>query len=330
MTDGTESTLLKAYEAVKERKVPVKTAARQFGVPENTLRDRVKGRIDPFDFCTGGDTTLSREEEVLVEHLQAMSLLGYGYTNTKLQQVAGELAFDMGKKRKNKPMSNNWLNGFLRRWEASIKSFTPRSLDSNRARSSTPEIVSAYYYNLRQILTKYNLTDKPQHIYNLDETGLQPDHRPPNVIGPLNTKPQAITSPRSTTTTLIGCVNAVGNSVPPFFVFKGKRMNSDLMDGASTGARGEMSESGWSNLEIFETYLKEHFLPFARAGTDTSQPVLLIFDGHSSHVSPTLIKWAQSQNLIFFVLPAHTSHILQPLDVSIFGPFKSFYYTECL
>jgi transposase-like protein len=94
-------TLLKAYEAVKERKVPVKTAARQFGVPENTLRDRVKGRIDPFDFCIGGDTTLSREEEeVLVEHLEAMSLLGYGYTNTKLQQVAGKLALDMGKKKK--------------------------------------------------------------------------------------------------------------------------------------------------------------------------------------------------------------------------------------
>ena len=56
---------------------------------------------------------------------------------------------------------------------------------------------------------------------------------------------------------------------------------------------------------------------------------MLIFDGHASHVSRALINWAMSNNLILFVLPAHTSHILQPLDVSIFGPFKAFYYREC-
>ncbi|XP_053372904.1 uncharacterized protein LOC123565518 [Mercenaria mercenaria] len=322
--------LLKAFEAVKEKKVPVKRAARQFDVPENTLRDRVKGRIDAKNFCIGGETTLSREEEeVLVEHVEVMGQLGYGYTNTKLQQIAGELAYEMGKKKTNKAMSNNWLYGFMNRWQKRLVSLSPRSLDSYRAKCSTPEAVSSYFRNLQDTLKRYDLLDKPQNIYNLDETGLQPDHRPPNIIAKLNSKPQAITSPRSTTTTLIGCVNAIGNYVPPFFVFKGKRFNPDLMESTSSGARGEMSESGWSNGDIFKKYLTEHFLPYARAGADTSQPILIIFDGHSSHISPSLIKWARSQNIILFVLPAHTSHILQPLDVSLFGPFKSFYYSGC-
>jgi hypothetical protein len=112
-------------------------------------------------------------------------------------------------------------------------------------------------------------------------------------------------------------------------VFKGKRFNSELMNGATFGARGEMSDSGWSNGELFSAYLKEHFLPYARSGTDDSQVILLLFDGHSSHVSPSLIKWARSRNLILFCLPAHSSHFLQPLDVSLFGPFKTFYYSEC-
>ena len=30
-----------------------------------------------------------------------------------------------------------------------------------------------------------------------------------------------------------------------------------------------------------------------------------------------------------FVLPAHTSHLLQPLDVSDFGPNKKYCYNEC-
>ena len=32
---------------------------------------------------------------------------------------------------------------------------------------------------------------------------------------------------------------------------------------------------------------------------------------------------------MLFVLPSHTSHLLQPLDVAVFGPFKTFYNSEC-
>ncbi|KAH3843766.1 hypothetical protein DPMN_117297 [Dreissena polymorpha] len=75
----------------------------------------------------------------------------------------------------------------------------------------------------------YDFFNKPQFIYNVDETGIQPEYRPPNVIAPLHEKAQAVTSPRSTTTTIIRCVNTVGNSIPPFFVLKDKRQNPDLM-----------------------------------------------------------------------------------------------------
>ena len=30
-----------------------------------------------------------------------------------------------------------------------------------------------------------------------------------------------------------------------------------------------------------------------------------------------------------FVLPPHRSHLLQPLDVGVFGPFKKYYHSEC-
>ena len=34
-------------------------------------------------------------------------------------------------------------------------------------------------------------------------------------------------------------------------------------------------------------------------------------------------------DIILFVLPAHTSNILQLLDVAVFGPFKNYYYSAC-
>lgn len=240
-----------AYKAVREKGIPVQRAARTYGVPEQTLRDRVKGFVNHFSAKQGGETFFSHEEEVvLMEHLKTMAQLGYGFTNTQLQHTAGELAFDMGKKKNNKPMSNCWLYGFMKRWNGQLASLKPRKLDSNRARSTTPENITEYYRNLKDIFDKYNFHVKPHLIYNVDETGLQPEHRPPNVIAPPNTKPQAITSPRSTTTTVIACANAVGNSIPPYFVFKGKRFNPDLMKGATPGASCTMSDSGWSNRNL--------------------------------------------------------------------------------
>lgn len=327
-TKYTAEALLNAYNEVKKTKLPVERVAAKYGIPPQTLRDRVKGLIDPKDCAAGRDTLFTADEElILVEHAEVMSQMGYGYTNIQLQHLAGDLAYDFGRRKTNKPLTNSWLYSFLGRWSQRLASRNPQRLESNRAKHSTPEVLVTYYNNLEKVLDDYDLKDKPQFIYNLDETGLQPEHRPPNIIGSVNSKAQAVTSPRSTTVTVIGCCNAIGNSIPPFFIFKGKRFMPELMNGASAGAHGTVSDSGWSNSVIFQQYLQEHFLPIINKNPE--QHILLLYDGHTSHISTTLIEWAKNHKIILFVLPPHTSHLLQPLDVGVFGPFKRYYHSEC-
>ena len=115
---------------------------------------------------------------------------------------------------------------------------------------------------------------------------------------------------------MIGCGNASGIAVPPYFVFKGKRMMDDLINGATPGAAGTVSETGWSNTKVFIQYLSNHFLNFIPGRND--DPVLLLPDGHKSHVAVDIIEWAQERNIIIHILPAHTSHILQPLDIGCY------------
>ena len=116
----------------------------------------------------GSETVFSNEEELtLVEHLEAMCDLGYGYTNTLLKQTAGELANSLGKRARTTPLSNNWFYGFLRRWGSRLTTLKPRSLDSTRAKSATPEKISSYYDSLNETLKKHQLLDKPQFIYNI-------------------------------------------------------------------------------------------------------------------------------------------------------------------
>ena len=72
--------------------------------------------------------------------------------------------------------------------------------------------------------------------------------------------PQSITSQRSSTTTIVAGGSAVGNYIPPYYIFQGKRWNGDLLKGAPAGSNGEMSKSGWSNSVIFKNYLTKHFV----------------------------------------------------------------------
>ena len=85
------SNLLKAYNAVKEKRLPVKVAAPQFGVPVMTLRDRVLGKVSLETTKPGPDSLFSMQEELtLVEHLETMAQMGYGYTHAQLKVMADE------------------------------------------------------------------------------------------------------------------------------------------------------------------------------------------------------------------------------------------------
>ena len=50
---------------------------------------------------------------------------------------------------------------------------------------------------------------------------------------------------------------------------------------------------------------------------------LLICDGHDSHVSAALVGYTIQKHIILVLLPPHSSHLLQPLDVGIFAPLKT-------
>ena len=183
-----------------------------------------------------------------------------------------------------------------------------------------------YFSELDKVLSEHDLHDHPEFIWNVDETGLLLEHNPHKVVCCKGQHPQAITSNKGKTTTIIACGSAAGSRLPPYYVFPGKRWQDDLMTGASPGATGTMSESGWSNTAVFMHFMQDHFLKHVPT---QDHIVLVLFDGHKSHVNLTLAEWGKANNVLFYVLPPHTSHITQPLDVGCFGPLKNAYYSEC-
>jgi hypothetical protein len=54
---------------------------------------------------------------------------------------------------------------------------------------------------------------------------------------------------------------------------------------------------------------------------------LLIADGHGSHIQGDFIAYC-IENKIDLIMPPHCSHVLQPLDVSVFSAFKRYHTSE--
>ncbi|KAB0805123.1 hypothetical protein PPYR_02093 [Photinus pyralis] len=77
--------------------------------------------------------------------------------------------------------------------------------------------------------------------------------------------------------------------------------------------------------ESFEKYLT-HFIKFVKCSLDNK--VLLILDNHNSHMSPNGLDVYKNNGIILLTLPPHTSHKLQPLDVYVYGPFKTYFNQE--
>lgn len=85
------------------------------------------------------------------------------------------------------------------------------------------------------------------------------------------------------------------------------------------------NKKGWMTKEIFRNWLFNSFIPqvtYMREYCQANEPVLLILDNHVSRNDLDHDLLWSTYNLKILFIPAHTSHILQPLDLCVNNHFK--------
>lgn len=132
-----------------------------------------------------------------------------------------------------------------------------------------------------------------------------------------------VSKERGTNVTMAMAVNAIGNSIPPFFLFPRKIMSEYYMDNASPLSVGYANGSGWMQRDEFLKCM-HHFITYSHAEKGTY--TILLLDNHISHLSVEAIDLAIDHEISMLTFPPHCSHRMQPLDVSIFGPVKNVLY----
>ena len=88
-----------------------------------------------------------------------------------------------------------------------------------------------------------------------------------------------------------------------------------------------LSVNGWTDSEIVLEWMKKDFEPSTREKAGSCTQVLLM-DGHSSHYSPDVLKYALDHNIRILGYPPHCTHALQGLNVVCFAKMKDAWKEE--
>ena len=273
----------------------------------------------------------SAQEKDLVQYTLKCVNHYYGLSVIELRelayQYARKLAVDYPINWDTAQMAgHHWYANFMRRHpELVLRS--PEQTSAHRVKAFCKENVEMFFHNLGQLIDEHHF--EATQIYNMDETGFSTvATKIGKVIAMKGSRRvgKLEAAERGTMITMALCVNAAGNSIPPFFLFPRKNMQTTFLDNVSPGTVGFANTSGWMCAPEFERYMR-HFISSVKP--TQASPVLLLLDNHSSHLSVEALDIAIASGVHILSFPPHCSHRLQPLDVSVFGPVKTHYKSQC-
>ena len=124
---------------------------------------------------------------------------------------------------------------------------------------------------------------------------------------------------------------ADGTHGPPTLIYQGKSfdLQSSWIEDVDEKEEAYFAASvnGWTTNSLGIQWLNKVFDKHTKEKAKGRRRLLLL-DGHSSHVNMAFLDLAGRMGIIPLILPPHSTHRLQPLDVGLFGPLSRAYSTQ--
>ncbi|XP_046684553.1 uncharacterized protein LOC124370309 [Homalodisca vitripennis] len=253
----------------------------------------------------------------------------YGITITDLRRlaftVAEELKISHNFNKETQMAGEDWVAGFRKR-NPQISLRKPSATSLSRVIGFNKPEVDLFFKNLENLIDKHKFP--ASRVFNMDETGISSVQKPGHILAPKGQKQVGgVTSwERGRNVTVVCAFSASGQYVPPMFIFPWKRMTPLLERGGPPGSIYGCPHNGWSNEDLFLDWL-QHFKSVCKPTED--EPVLLVLDNHGSHISVDSYTFCRKNHIHILSIPPHTSHKIQPLDVSFYAPLKSAFKKKC-
>lgn len=318
----------------KENGFSMKQAASTTGVPLRTLWRWFAKSEDGEEIPDRPANLICRrvfsdeQERQLAAYIKQCGILLYGLDVIEARRLAANFAERLGPQA-NMPeewkaaqmAGKDWLRAFLNRQKLSLR--MPEATSMARATGFNRAAVEAFFKNLTDVYEKFQF--EPSRIWNFDETGVSNVQKPHRVIAETGRKQvgQISSAERGVLVTVGGAVNATGNAMPPVLLYPRVRIDPKILGrGAPAGSLILGNKSGWMTAEEFPSFL-QHFQKHTHSTKEN--PTLLLLDNHASHSSIEAVQYCRDNGITMLTFPPHTSHRLQVLDITVYGPFKAAY-----
>ena len=304
----------------------IRALARAYDVPESTLRTRLRGVHPRSEIVSVNRKLSTTEEQSLVQWILDLNRRGFPPYIIDVRRMADALLAARGQDPPPPPVGKNWVSRFVNS-QSELQTKWNRKVYSQRALCEDPVAISAWFNLVEETRQAYGILDTD--TYNFDETGFMMGVAATSkVVTSSDTVGRAATvqpGNRDWVTT-IECINASGWCLPPFVILSGKQHQASWYHHIPIDWVLAVSDNGWTTDELGVEWVK-HFNRYTAPRTHGVYR-LLILDGHSSHATPEFDQYCTENKIITLCMPAHTSHLLQPLDVGCFSPLKRAYGHE--
>lgn len=215
------------------------------------------------------------------------------------------------------------FKGFKKR-HTDISIRFPEGCSIARVSAFNKKNIDNFFNKLEEVLKRNPSFMNGSRLYNLDETSTSIVQNTRKIVSVKGMKQvhQVKSAERGTSVTTCCIIGAHGVILPPVMIFPRKYFKSNMIINAFPGTLGLANDKGYMTKEIFVDVMK-HFVKCS--GSSKENPTLLLVDNVESHLSVNTINFARENGVTLFTFPPHYTHKLQPLDVRIFSPFKSYY-----
>jgi hypothetical protein len=135
-------------------------------------------------------------------------------------------------------------------------------------------------------------------------------------------KAERIMNTTKSSTSIMFATTAAGGQLPVYVVYKRERMQDNWVRNGLAEARYNVSKSGWFDSDLIVLWIKSVVIPYTKI-LPNDIPRVLIGDNLPSHISHEALCLCLENNIRMTFLPSNATHLLQPLDVGIFGSLKA-------
>lgn len=316
--DYSEETLNKAINKYKNGMGTLKEVGEEYGIPYVTLYRKCKN-LHSKNY--GGQTVLSSSvENAIVKAILYASEWGYPFEGDDVRILVQNYLNRTGTRistfKDNFP-GRDWFQSFLNRHKIELAVRMSQSIKESRAKINRTTI-NLYFDNLGETLGNI----PPESIVNYDETNFTDDPgRKKVVVRRTSKRAEKIMDSSKAATSVIFACSASGVLLPPYIVYKADHLWSTWTENGPDKARYNRSASGWFDMNLFEDWFLSICLPYFK--NLLPGPKVLFGDNLASHLSVNVIKECEQNNIRFVLLPPNSTHLTQPLDVSVFRPIKN-------